>query len=73
QMFSDLVVHGWDLARAIGAETDIAPDVAEHAMRFMEPYVGQWPGVFADPVATESDDPTDRMVAMYGRDPAWRP
>jgi len=73
QMFTDLVVHGWDLARAIGARTDIDPDSAEHALRYIEPHLGQWPGAFADPVSTDSDDPADRMIAMFGRNPAWRP
>jgi uncharacterized protein (TIGR03086 family) len=73
----ELVVHGWDLARATGQ--DIATDRAalEAALQMLGQF--QEPGRVAEPgaafgtvVDTADDAPLlDRVVAFSGRDPAW--
>src|SRR5437773_1408237 len=37
ELANDLWIHGWDLARAIGADERIDPDVAETLYRFYQP------------------------------------
>lgn len=71
QMYLDLVVHGWDLARGAGLDDTIDPDAAEQLLAYITPHVGDWPGAFASPVPTDSDDPGHRLVALLGRSPTW--
>ena len=74
---SDLVVHGWDLAKATGQPTDIPSpevDVVSGIMhQSMGPHLrqpdGQFP-VFGPEVPVDEDAaPTDRLVAFLGRRP----
>jgi uncharacterized protein (TIGR03086 family) len=69
----ELVVHGWDLARATGAE--FAPDATDIAIAasFLEQIQGGGPpGAFGPAVATADGAPDlDRAVGLSGRDPAW--
>ncbi|NRQ34728.1 TIGR03086 family protein [Nonomuraea sp. NN258] len=70
----DMVVHGWDLARATGQ--DYAPGEAEveRAWRFTERMaeMGRQRGAFGPPVAVPGDAPRfDRLLGLIGRDPAW--
>ncbi|MET7363336.1 TIGR03086 family metal-binding protein [Streptomyces sp. NPDC005562] len=78
----ELVVHGWDLARATGQE--YAPDEAslEGARALLAPAAqpdpsGDGPaegGLFGTPVKVPDDaPPLDRVIGLSGRDPAWRP
>ena len=70
---ADLVVHGWDLARATGQAWDVPAGDAE---RFLQGFVaqGRQMGLFADPVPVAADaGPLDRVLGLSGRDPAWRP
>ncbi|MFF0104174.1 TIGR03086 family metal-binding protein [Streptomyces hirsutus] len=75
----ELVVHGWDLARATGQ--DYAPDPAalEAAHTFLlaaaaEPGRDGGEGIFGPVVAVPSDAPLlDRTVGLSGRDPEWTP
>lgn len=74
QMTTDLAVHGWDLAKAIGAPHPIAGDVAGGLVEHTEPVLGdlQGIGIFAPPVEVASGvDPASRRVALLGRDPDW--
>ncbi|MER6111135.1 TIGR03086 family metal-binding protein [Streptomyces hirsutus] len=75
----ELVVHGWDLARATGQ--DYAPDPAalEAAHTFLlaaaaEPGRDGGEGIFGPVVPVPSDAPLlDRTVGLSGRDPEWTP
>jgi uncharacterized protein (TIGR03086 family) len=71
----ELVVHGWDLARATGRELD--PDAADLAVAvgFLEQLAGGGPsGAFGAPVPTDDSAPAlDRAVGLSGRDPGWSP
>jgi len=68
----DLVVHGWDLARAQGLDDAIAPDdiarVRAHAEAFGDAL--RSPGAFGPEVAAPSDaDDQARLLAFLGRRP----
>ncbi|MEU0006112.1 TIGR03086 family metal-binding protein [Streptomyces sp. NPDC006314] len=73
----ELVIHGWDLARATGQ--DYAPDPAalESAFGFLlaaadDPDRGN--GLFGPVVPVPEGAPLlDRAVGLSGRDPGWRP
>lgn len=71
----EVVVHGWDLARATGQE--YAPDEAAvraslgFAASFELPE-GVTDGPFGPPVAVPADAPAiDRLAGATGRDPRW--
>ncbi|MFI1001103.1 TIGR03086 family metal-binding protein [Streptomyces galbus] len=71
----ELVVHGWDLARATGQE--YAPDPA--ALRAAHAFLTRaarngGEGPFGPPVPVPDDAPLlDRAVGLSGRDPHWTP
>ncbi|MFI7387669.1 TIGR03086 family metal-binding protein [Streptomyces sp. NPDC049813] len=75
----ELVVHGWDLARATGQA--YAPDEAAlHAARtLLTPQEGGdggdgGDGLFGPIVPVPDDAPLlDRVIGLSGRDPAWTP
>jgi uncharacterized protein (TIGR03086 family) len=71
EMTMDLVIHGWDLARAIGADERVPPDLVDWVYRRYEPQadsLASW-GVFAArvPVPDDADQQT-KLLAMFGRD-----
>jgi uncharacterized protein (TIGR03086 family) len=72
QMLTDAAVHGWDLARAIGADEAIDDDVAEHlvaAWTEREEMV-RASGVFGDAVEIpDGAGPAHRLLALLGRRP----
>jgi len=78
QQIAELVVHGWDLAKATGQGGPLDPAVAEHALNWskqmLKPeYRGAGRG-FGQEVSVAPDAPSyDRMAAWFGRDPAWQP
>ncbi|MFD7796026.1 TIGR03086 family metal-binding protein [Streptomyces sp. NPDC059759] len=73
----ELVVHGWDLARATGQQ--YAPD--EAALRAAHGFlaaVAEDPtgggGIFGPVVPVPDDTPLlDRAIGLSGRDPGWTP
>jgi uncharacterized protein (TIGR03086 family) len=74
----EVVVHGWDLARATGQP--YAPDEAAvlaciaFAEAFEVPAGAPDGGPFGPPVAVPGDAPAlDRLAGATGRDPRWRP
>jgi uncharacterized protein (TIGR03086 family) len=72
QMTTDLTVHGWDLATALGLEAGIGDELATTVLGYVEPQIDQWRGtpMFGDPVAVpDGADPQSRLVAMLGRQP----
>ena len=75
---NEVVVHGWDLARATGHEYACEPGVLQAAYQFVQQAVAQNPdgseGLFGRPVSVPDDAPLlDRLIGLTGRDPAWRP
>jgi uncharacterized protein (TIGR03086 family) len=72
----ELVVHGWDLAVAIGHPYQPEAAAVEGALGFVGPTAAErpegTPGLFGPPVAVPSDaSPLDRLLGLTGRDPRW--
>ncbi|MFF8732587.1 TIGR03086 family metal-binding protein [Streptomyces sp. NPDC015171] len=73
----ELVIHGWDLARATGQEYAPDPDALASAHGFLlaaaqDPNRGN--GLFGPVVPVpEGASPLERAVGLSGRDPGWRP
>ena len=77
--FIDYVVHGWDVARALGQPYELDADLVQAAVPMAEAVPeGERrlrPGAAFRPGLAAPDDasPMDRILAMLGRDPAWTP
>ena len=75
----ELVVHGWDLARATGQPFESDPASLGVALGFLEqfstPETAASRGDAYGPVVEVADDAPmlDRVVAFSGRDPNWSP
>lgn len=72
QMTTDLAVHAWDLARGIGADDRLDPELAGFVYDVVAPHAGAWQssGVFAAPVPVPDSAPVqDRLVGLLGRRP----
>ncbi|MFJ4712523.1 TIGR03086 family metal-binding protein [Streptomyces sp. NPDC088785] len=72
----ELVVHGWDLARATGQEytPDDAALGAAHALLAPAADDAGRGGLFGPVVPVADGAPlTDRVIGLSGRDPGWRP
>ncbi len=70
----DMVVHGWDLARATGQEYEPDAEAVSRALQFTDQMVemGRQRGAFGPPVAVPGDASLfDRLLGVIGRDPAW--
>jgi uncharacterized protein (TIGR03086 family) len=72
----ELVVHGWDLARAVGADYSASPPELAIAAGFLEqiagPEGGGPDGAFGPMVPTADGAPElDRLLGLSGRDPGW--
>ena len=67
---SDLTVHAWDVARAIGADERLDDELVRHAMEDLGPKIDQWRagGAFgpAVPVGADADLQT-KLLAQTGR------
>lgn len=70
----DYVVHGWDVARALGLAYELPAEVLAAAL----PIAGSVPddearrapgAAFAPSVPDPGDDPPNRILALLGRDP----
>ena len=72
--FLDNLVHAWDIARAIGADDTIEPELALIALAFARRWRLSEPGdAFAGAVSAPFDaDPGQHLVAFLGRDPLGR-
>jgi uncharacterized protein (TIGR03086 family) len=72
QLTADHTIHAWDLARGIGGDERLDPDLARFVHDFMAPQAAQWAaaGVFAPAVEVPADaDPQARLLALSGRRP----
>jgi uncharacterized protein (TIGR03086 family) len=77
QLAADHIIHGWDLAAAIGADRTIDPDL----VAVLTPWFAEREALFraagaigerpSDPLSTE--DPQARLLIAFGRDPDWSP
>ncbi|SFE64815.1 TIGR03086 family metal-binding protein [Streptomyces mirabilis] len=73
----ELVVHGWDLARATGQEyepDEVALRAAYGFLAVAAENSGPGEGVFGPVVPVPDDAPLlDRVIGLSGRDPGWKP
>ena len=73
----ELVVHGWDIARATGQPYTAGKDEVATCLAFVGPTAEQSggegvEGLFGPAVDVPADaPPLDRLIAMTGRDPSW--
>lgn len=72
----ELVVHGWDLARATGQayEPDTASLQASYELLAAAEDPNTGGGLFGPVVPVLDDAPLlDRVIGLSGRDPGWKP
>jgi uncharacterized protein (TIGR03086 family) len=78
-LIAEMVLHGWDIARATGQEYACDDDVAALVLATVEAQgdlFRQYQGFAAVvPLPEGQDDVTilDRALSLSGRDPAWKP
>ena len=73
---TEILVHGWDVARATGQPADFPVDITEQELAFSRPILGQIPPgrhPFAPSLPEAGGAPAiDRLAALLGRDAeAW--
>jgi uncharacterized protein (TIGR03086 family) len=74
---NELVLHGWDIARASGQPFDGDPRSVQACLEavaaiFPPDQPARRQGVFGPPVDVPADaPPMDRVLGLSGRDPAW--
>jgi uncharacterized protein (TIGR03086 family) len=72
QLTSDFVVHAWDLARGIGADDRMDPEMATFVYQAAEPMADmlEASGLFGERVAVPDDaDPQTKLLGLFGRRP----
>jgi uncharacterized protein (TIGR03086 family) len=73
----EIVLHGWDLARATGQTFSCDPVSTEVVLGFTSEVAAaeeRPEGLFGEPVEVPADAPAlDRALGFSGRDPGWRP
>ena len=70
---AEVVIHGWDVARAIGRPYDGDPATVQACLAHLTQFdTSGTEGLFgpAVPIADGAPD-LDRVIASSGRDPAW--
>src|SRR5207249_2919090 len=71
----DVLVHAWDLARAVGADDRLDPAMCERYLRRLPDDADALAasGMYDRPVGVAADaDPQSTLLARLGRDPGWR-
>jgi uncharacterized protein (TIGR03086 family) len=71
----DVLVHTWDLARAVGADDRLDNGWCEHfyAVLPSDPMALSVSGMFDDPVpANDCTDAQSKLLARLGRNPGWQ-
>ena len=75
-LLMEMVLHGWDVARATGQEYTCEAAVAEAVLKTVEAQAElfrKYDG-FKDAINVPDDAPAfDRALALSGRDPQWKP
>jgi len=70
QVFTDLVIHGWDLARGIGANERMDPELLQITYDTMAPFIAEFKGsgIYGPDVQPPPGaDLQTRLLAMVGR------
>jgi uncharacterized protein (TIGR03086 family) len=74
-MLAEFVLHGWDLARAVGAPYEVPAELGAATLAAVQPVaqMGRDGGWYGPEVPVPADAPAfDRALGLTGRDPAWR-
>jgi uncharacterized protein (TIGR03086 family) len=74
QVTADVIIHTWDLAKAIRGDDDLGADLVAFADDFLTPQIEAWrsAGAFGPAVDTKPDATRQqRLVANTCRDPDW--
>jgi uncharacterized protein (TIGR03086 family) len=72
EQVSDVAIHTWDLARAVGADEQLDQELVEAVWTVFEPQKDTLAasGLYAPPVPLPDDAPLQfRLLAVTGRDP----
>jgi uncharacterized protein (TIGR03086 family) len=72
EQVSDVAIHTWDLARAVGADEELDGELVEAVWTVFEPQKETLAasGLYAPPVPLPDDAPLQaRLLAITGRDP----
>ena len=70
----ELVIHGWDLARATGQPFEAADDDLLACLPFLEQAPDRSGALFGPVVRVAPDAPLlHRVLGLAGRDPQWQP
>lgn len=72
----DVLVHTWDLARAVGADDRLDPGWCATFFSRLPADLDalSTSGMFAAPIVVDDDaDIQSKLLAALGRDPSWRP
>jgi len=75
RLTQDVLVHTWDLARAVGGDDRLDPEWCAIFIEDLpaDPNALSASGMFATPVAVDDQaDAQSTLLARLGRDPAWR-
>lgn len=72
----ELVVHGWDIAQALGepfdCDDELLTEVAAAVRQFRDGNDGEMPGLWGPVVPVPDDAPLlHKVVGLTGRDPGW--
>lgn len=70
----EILLHGWDVARAAGRSLPLSDEVGVELLRCLEPTLelGREYEVYAPPVDVPEGAPAfERALGLSGRDPAW--
>jgi uncharacterized protein (TIGR03086 family) len=73
---NELVIHGWDVARASGQTFGCDPKALDSCLQFVSLVSApeQADSIFGPAVDVPADAPMlDRVLGLTGRDPAWTP
>ena len=74
QLFADLLIHGWDLARAVGADDRMDPELVDACASWfaaVEPMYRAGGAIAERPEVTEDADAQTRLLAAFGRRADW--
>lgn len=70
QLFMDLLIHGWDIAKATGQDARLDPDLVQASLPIAEQLTMQFrsAGVFGENLSVGADaDPQAKLLALVGR------
>ena len=73
-MLAEFVLHGWDVARAVGAPYDVPEALGDTVLAAVEPLadMGRGGGWYGAEVPVPADAPAfERALGATGRDPRW--